>query len=61
MNQQPIAGSPFDVFVEHPPIQLGKPVRIIKGVVEPTAIALNKIGGHLIVAQPDSGVVLGLH
>ena len=32
VNQQPIAGSPFEVFVEHPPTQLGKPVRIIKGV-----------------------------
>ena len=25
VNQQSIAGSPFDVFVEHPPTQLGKP------------------------------------
>ena len=59
VNQQPIAGSPFDVFVEHPPTQLGKPVRIIKGVEKPYAIALNK-SGHLLVAQPLKGVVAAL-
>ena len=56
VNQQPIAGSPFDVFVEYPPTQLGKPVRTIKGVETPYAIALNK-SGHLLVAQPRKGVV----
>ena len=59
VNQQPIAGSPFDVFVEHPPTQLGKPVRIIKGVEKPWAIALNK-SGHLLVTQPDKDVVAAL-
>ena len=59
VNQQPIAGSPFDVFVEHPPTQLGKPVRIIKGVENPYAIALNK-SGHLLVTQPAKGVVAAL-
>ena len=39
VKQQPIAGSPFDVFVEHPPTQLGKPVRIIKGVEYPCALS----------------------
>ena len=59
VNQQPIAGSPFDVFVEHPPTQLGKPVRIIKGVEKPWAIALNK-SGHLLLTQPGKGVVAAL-
>ena len=59
VNQQPIAGSPFDVFVEYPPTQLGKPVRIIKGVENPWAIALNK-SGHLLVTQPLKGVVAAL-
>ena len=59
VNQQPIAGSPFDVFVEHPPTQLGKPVRIIKGVDKLYAIALNK-SGHLLVTQPGKGVVAAL-
>ena len=59
VNQQPIAGSPLDVFVEHPPTQLGKPVRIIKGVERPLAIALNK-SGHLLVTQPLKGVVAAL-
>ena len=59
VNQQPIAGSPFYVFVEHPPTQLGKPVRIIKGVERPYSIALNK-SGHLLVTQPGEGVVTAL-
>ena len=59
VNQQPIAGSPFDVFVEHPPTQLGRPVRIIKGVEGPWAIALNK-SGHLLVTQPGKCVVAAL-
>ena len=59
VNQQPIAGSPFDVFVEHPPTQLGKPVRTIKGVEKPYAIALNK-SGHLLVTQPLKGAVAAL-
>ena len=59
VNQQPIAGSPFDVFVEHPPTQLGKPVRIIKGVEYPCALALNK-SGHLLVTQPGKGEVAAL-
>ena len=59
VNQQPIACSPFDVFVEHPPTQLGKPVHIIKGVEKPFAIALNK-SGHLLVTQPVKGVVTAL-
>ena len=59
VNQQAIAGSPFDLFVEHPPTQLGKPVRIIKGVKNPYAIALNK-SGHLLVAEPNKGLVATL-
>ena len=59
VNQQPIAGSPFDMFVEHPPTQLGKPVRIIKGVEGPYSIAHSK-SGHLLVTQPVKGVVTAL-
>ena len=56
VNQQPIAGSPFDVFVENPLSQLGEPVRIIKGVERPYSIALNE-SGHLLVTQIGKGVV----
>ena len=56
VNQQPIAGSPFDVFVEH---QLDEPVRIIKGVENPFAIALDN-SGHLLVTQPGMGVITAL-
>ena len=59
VNQQPIAGSPFCVFVGHPPTQLGKPLRIIKGVERPYSIALKK-SGHLLVTQPVKGVVTAL-
>ena len=60
VNQQPIAGSPFYVFVEHPPTLLVKPVRIIRGVENPYAIALNK-SGHLLVTQRWKGVVAALN
>ena len=59
VNQQPIAGSPYAVFAEHPPTQLGKPVRIIEGVDKPCSIALNK-SGHLLVTQPEKGAVAAL-
>ena len=59
VNQQPIAGSPLDVFVEHPPTQLGKPVCIIDELERPYAIALNK-SGHLLVTQPEKGLVTAL-
>ena len=51
VNQQPIAGSPFEVFVEYPPTQLGKPVQVMTGVGKPYAIALDKTG-QLFVTQP---------
>ena len=35
VNDQPIAGSPFPVYVKIPPTQLGKPVRIIGGLNGP--------------------------
>ena len=60
VNKQPIAGSPFHVFVEHPPTQLGKPVRIIKGVEDPYAIALQK-SGRLLVTEHRNGTVAVLN
>ena len=35
VNYQPIANSPFPVYVKIPPTQLGKPVRIIGGLNGP--------------------------
>ena len=35
VNDQPIADSPFPVYVKIPPTQLGKPVRIIGGLNGP--------------------------
>ena len=36
-----IAGSPFQVFAKIHPTQLGEPVRVVEGVVDPWGIALN--------------------
>ena len=35
-----IRGSPFTVFVEVPPTSLGDPIRIIRGVAQPTSLAI---------------------
>ena len=56
VNQQPIAGSPFDVFVEHPPTQLGKRV-YSSSHSNISEMAFNK-GGQLLVAHSDSVVAL---
>ena len=57
VNQQPIAGSPFGVIVEHHPTQLGKPVSVISNINRPYNIALNK-NGQLFVTQPEKGAVV---
>ena len=41
VNGPRIAGSPFQVFAKIHPTQLGKPVRIVQGVVDPWGIAVN--------------------
>ena len=41
VDDQPIPGSPFSVFVKIPPTKLDKPVRVIKGMNEPQYMAFN--------------------
>ena len=50
VNGTPIAGSPFRVFAKIHPTQLGKPNRVVEGVVEPWGIALNS-KQQLVVAE----------
>ena len=57
VNEQPIYGSPFPVFVKHPPNQLGEPVRIINNVGIPMDITINQ-EGHLLVSDMVSDGIL---
>ena len=41
VNDQPIAGSPFPVYVKIPPTQLGRPVRVLGGLNRPYGVAVN--------------------
>ena len=41
VNNQPIAGSTFPVYVKIPPTQLGKPVRVLGGLDGPYGVAVN--------------------
>ena len=50
VNGARIAGSPFQVFAKIHPTQLGKPVRVVEGVVRPWGIALNS-NQQLFVAE----------
>ena len=50
VNGTQIAGSPFQVFAKIHPTQLGKPVRVVEGVVDPWGIALNS-KQQLVVAE----------
>ena len=50
VNGTQIAGSPFQVFAKTHPTQLGKPVRVVEGVVHPWGIALNS-KQQLVVAE----------
>ena len=50
VNGTQIAGSPFQVFAKIHPTQLGEPVRVVKGVVDPWGIALNS-KQQLVVAE----------
>ena len=57
VNGTQIAGSPFQVFAKIHPIQLGKPVRVVKGVVDPWGIALNS-KQQLVVAEKSGKVTV---
>ena len=50
INGNPIVGSPFDVFVAHPPTELCEPVRRITGLKRPYGATFNH-EGHLLVTE----------
>ena len=50
VNGTQIAGSPFQVFTKIHPTQLGEPVRVVEGVVDPWGIAVNS-KQQLVVAE----------
>ena len=52
VNGTQIAGSPFQVFAKIHPTQLGEPVRVVEGVVDPWGIAVNS-KQQLFVAERD--------
>ena len=59
INQKHIAGSPFNVFVKHPPTQLLSPTRILHNISNPYAITLKK-SGQLFVTQLGKSLGSGM-
>ena len=57
VNDQPIAGSPFPVFMKIPPTKLNKPVRVIKGVYTACYMAFNS-SEQMIVTELVGDVVV---
>ena len=57
VNDQPIAGSPFPVFVKIPPTKLNKPVRVIKGVHHAQYLTFNS-SEQMIVTEYYGDVVV---
>ena len=57
VNGARIAGSPFQVFANIHPIQLGEPVRVVEGVNHPWGIALNS-KQQLVVAEKNEVTIL---
>ena len=57
VNGTQIAGNPFRVFAKIHPTQLGEPVRVVEGVVEPWGIALNS-KQQLVVAESGKKVTV---
>ena len=51
VDGQPVAGSPFPVFVSIPPTQLGKPIKVWANLTWPTGIAVNSVGEVLVSEQ----------
>ena len=50
VNGEPVQGSPFLVYVRQTPHQLGKPVRVIRGLKDPRMIATTG-SGELVVSE----------
>ena len=57
-NGVPVPGSPYPVFMQISPTQLGKPVKVIGGMNEPIDIAINSAGEVLVAEEQGDVVVL---
>ena len=57
VNGQEVAGSPFPVFVSIHPTLLGKPVRVITGVVSPRDVSVSATGNIVVTEYPGKGVL----
>ena len=51
VNDQPIAGSTFPVYVKIPPTQLGRPVRVLGGLDRPYRVTVNSAEEVLVTEQ----------
>ena len=56
VDGEEVAGSPFPVFVSIHPKKLGKPVRVITGLREPTGVVVNS-SGEIIISELNGEVV----
>ena len=56
VNNQPIAGSPFPVYVKIPPTQLGRPVRVLGGLDSPYGVAVNSAEEVLVTEHKKIAV-----
>ena len=57
-NGLPVTGSPYPVVVKIPPTQLGKPLKVIRGVKHPIGIAINSAGNVLVAENKGDVKVL---
>ncbi|XP_064396629.1 E3 ubiquitin-protein ligase TRIM71-like [Halichondria panicea] len=57
VDDQPIPGSPFSVFIKIPPTKLDKPVRVIRRINEPRYMAFNS-SDELIVTNYSGDVLV---
>ena len=56
VNNQPIAGSTFPVYVKIPPTQLGRPVRVLGGLHGPYGVAVNSAEEVLVTERKKIAV-----
>ena len=56
VNDQPIAGSTFPVYMKIPPTQLGRPVRVLGGLNRPYGVAVNSAEEVLVTEHKKIAV-----
>ena len=56
VNDQPIAGSPFPVYMKIPPTQLGRPVRVLGGLDRPYGVTVNSAKEVLVTERKKIAV-----